>query len=55
MSVVDFSCAFNTYGSLISKTGMLFREGSVFVLFLLGHVCVTGEKDANNLFALTED
>ena len=38
LSVVDFSCAFNTYGSSISKTGMLFRKGSVFVLFLLGHV-----------------
>ena len=37
-SVVDFSCAFNTYGSFISKTGVLFRKGSVFVLFLVGHV-----------------
>ena len=36
-SIVDFSCAFNTYGSFISKTGMLFRKESFFVLFLLGH------------------
>ena len=36
--VVDFSCAFNTYGSFISKTGILFRNGSAFVLFLLLYV-----------------
>ena len=36
-SVVEFSCASNTYGRFISKTGMLFRKGSIFVLFLPGH------------------